>query len=434
MKESGLDWAGMIPSHWSVSPVKKEYNFFTGGTPDTKNELYYGDENTWVNISDLNGKYVSESAKHLSNEGVEAASIPQSPKGSLLFSFKLSVGAVAFCGADVYTNEAIATFTDDTRNDLNFLYYAAPLEIIQNANVNIYGAKLLNQNLIRNAPLIMPPVNEQKTIAAYLDTQCKLIDAQIEAVKQSIQKLDSLKQSFISEAVLKGVDGYTEMKSSGVQWISAIPNDWNVIPLKQHFTFTKGLPITKENLVDFGIPVISYGQIHSKSNSGTEISDDLIRYVSEDYNISNPDCLTAKGDLIIADTSEDLDGCGNCVYVDRDMQLFAGYHSMILHSPSSDDNKYFAYLMKSDAWRSQIRSSVYGVKLFSITKGILSDCTLIVPPVESRRRIVSFLDDVCKKIDSVKTIQSDILTELDSYKQAIIFEYVTGKKQVPQEA
>lgn len=99
-----------------------------------------------------------------------------------------------------------------------------------------------------------------------------------------------------------------KMKDSGVEWIDVIPEDWSIVPLKTAVSFGKGLPITKENLIEKGVAVVSYGQIHSKSNIGSHLKEELVRYVSEDYLISNPNCLAKKGDIFVADTSEDYEG------------------------------------------------------------------------------------------------------------------------------
>lgn len=192
-----------------------------------------------------------------------------------------------------------------------------------------------------------------------------------------------------------------QMKNSGIEWIEEIPKDWKVERLKGLFSFGKGLPITKDNLIDDGIPVISYGQIHSKQTSGVEIQEHLFRFVSPDYCESNPQSFVKRGDFIFADTSEDLEGCGNCVYVDRDMQLFAGYHTIIFNSKCSNDNKYLAYLFKTDAWRSQVRSKGSGVKLVSISRKTLGEATVIIPSCLEQRRIVEYLDKQRAHIDSV---------------------------------
>lgn len=215
------------------------------------------------------------------------------------------------------------------------------------------------------------------------------------------------------------------MKDSGIEWIGKIPEGWDISRLKNEFSFEKGLPITKENLVESGIPVISYGQIHAKSNSGVRVQDDLLRFVTSSYVKTNPDSLVHTGDLIVADTSEDFDGCGNSVYVDKEMLLFAGYHTIILKAKQNKQNKYLAYLMKTDPWRSQIRSRVSGVKVFSISRKILADAVILCPPKEEQRFIVDSLDRRCAEIDSVIAKTEKTIEEYKALKQSIITEAVT---------
>lgn len=214
-----------------------------------------------------------------------------------------------------------------------------------------------------------------------------------------------------------------EMKDSGVEWIDVIPKEWNVVPLKSLFSFGKGLPITKENLTEEGVPVISYGQIHAKWNTGVTVHKNLFRFVNDSYVESNPKSLVKKGDFILADTSEDREGCGNCVYIDTDKTIFAGYHTIILNSLNSTENKYLAYLFQTDSWRSQIRKAVTGVKLFSISKRILSNCSIIVP--NNSKKIVDYLDVKCAYIDAlIANVQAQI-EKLKAYKQSLITEVVT---------
>lgn len=202
------------------------------------------------------------------------------------------------------------------------------------------------------------------------------------------------------------------------EWINDIPENWEVIPLKRYFSFGKGLPITKADLVEKGEKVVSYGQIHAKYNSGVHIDQRLVRYVSSSYLESNPLSLCTKGDVIMADTSEDREGCGNAVYVDTDEAIFAGYHTIILKS--NKNNKYLAYLFLSDAWRYQIRKRVQGVKLFSITQKILNQCSIIVPPVIEQYAITSYLDDRCSMIDEIITKAEKSIEEYKELKQAVI--------------
>lgn len=216
-----------------------------------------------------------------------------------------------------------------------------------------------------------------------------------------------------------------EMKESGVDWIAHIPTDWTTNKMKYLFSNGKGLSITKENLIETGLPVISYGQIHSKDNSGTNIKDTLLRYVDFQYQANNPQCEVFQHDFVFADTSEDYDGCGNCVYKRDTSLLFGGYHAIIMHSLIKHDNRFFAYLFKTDAWRKQLREVASGVKVFSITQKALMNCSIIIPPENEQKEISDFLDAKCSELDTaVSDIQSQI-EALEEYKRSVITEVVT---------
>lgn len=216
-----------------------------------------------------------------------------------------------------------------------------------------------------------------------------------------------------------------EMKDSGVDWIAHIPTDWTTNKMKYLFSNGKGLSITKENLIETGLPVISYGQIHSKDNSGTDIKDTLLRYVDFQYQVNNPQCEVFQHDFVFADTSEDYDGCGNCVYKRDTSLLFGGYHAIIMHSLIKHDNRFFAYLFKTDAWRKQLREVASGVKVFSITQKALMNCSIIIPPEDEQKEISDFLDAKCSELDTaVSDIQSQI-EALEEYKRSVITEAVT---------
>ena len=215
-----------------------------------------------------------------------------------------------------------------------------------------------------------------------------------------------------------------EMKDSGLKWIGQIPNGWEVNRIKYLFKTAKGLSVTKDNLIEEGLPVISYGQIHSKINTGVIVADELRRFVSYDYRKYVSSKLE-KFDFAFADTSEAYEGCGNCVYKRTDDELYGGYHVVILHSIKKEDNRYFAYLFQTDAWREQIRTKASGVKVFSVTQKIINEASVIIPPVEMQARISNFLDAKCAEIDA---LTADIQTQIDTleqYKRSVITESVT---------
>ena len=155
---------------------------------------------------------------------------------------------------------------------------------------------------------------------------------------------------------------------------------------------------------------------------------ELYRYVSEMYLNTNSESLVKNGDLIMADTSEDKEGCGNCAYIDTQDTVFAGYHTITLKSLTKFNTKYLAYLFLTDNWRSQLRKSVSGVKLFSVSKRILGTTTVLIP--KDVEKIINYLDDKCAKIDQIIAIKQEKIEKLQEYKKSLIYEYVTGKKEV----
>lgn len=216
---------------------------------------------------------------------------------------------------------------------------------------------------------------------------------------------------------------YETYKDSGIEWLGQIPGHWEIVPMKRMFSFGKGLPITKADLVESGQPVISYGQIHSKQNPGTHIEDHLLRYVPSSLTDGYESSAVSVGDFIFADTSEDLEGCGNAVYIDRE-GIYAGYHAIIAKS-KRPDNKYFAYLFLTDLWRSQIRSMVFGVKVYSITRSVLSQASLIIPPLSEQEVIASYLDYKIGQVDLLLAEKEKQMKDLQQYRMSLISETVT---------
>jgi type I restriction enzyme S subunit len=200
--------------------------------------------------------------------------------------------------------------------------------------------------------------------------------------------------------------------------------------MRECFSFRKGLSITKDDLEPSGVPVISYGQIHSKQNSGVGVTDDLVRFVNESYLQSDKSCVVEQGDFIFADTSEDIPGCGNCVYVDNAKTTFAGYHTVIAHPVEEKSNKYFAYLFLSTAWREQVWRSVNAVKVFSVTQEILKDTRLLIPSSSEQSEIVGYLNEKCAAIDGAIANKRKSIEELSALKSRIIADAVTGRMEV----
>ncbi len=218
---------------------------------------------------------------------------------------------------------------------------------------------------------------------------------------------------------------YEQYKDSGIDWIGQIPAHWEVKRLKNLFSYGKGLNITKENLQDTGVSVINYGQVHSKLNLGTGVNENIIKYVSKDYLMSDKKSLVRCNDFIFADTSEDILGVGNCAFIDIESEIFAGYHTIVLKAITDEPKKYLAYLFLTDMWRSQLRSKVAGIKVYSVTKSILNTTTVILPPLAEQKAIANFLDTKCEQIDRAVAQKEKVVELLNERRQILIQRAVT---------
>lgn len=203
LKESGIEWIGKIPKHWEVKRFKDVVSkYTTGGTPSTSNTEFFNGNNTWICISDISDdKYIASSKMKLTDEALKSANILKTPKGSLLYSFKLSIGKMAFVTEDVYTNEAILSIFPNKYIDLEYYYFMLPMFMLLSATENIYGAKMLNQKLIASAFVLHPPKEEQTAIANYLDEKTQKIDAIVTNINNQIDTLKELRKTLINDVV-----------------------------------------------------------------------------------------------------------------------------------------------------------------------------------------------------------------------------------------
>lgn len=433
-KDSGIAWIGEIPEHWEIRKLKNIFLLSTGTTPKEYDKISEGDNLiNWYTPSDiLEGcNDLFSSLRKLSERVIYENKISLFPIGTLLYvGIGASAGKVGYANENGYSNQQITGLIPLECYSRFYFYYLSVLKDKIRDNAFFTTLPIINNVYLGQELLPYPLLSEQQSIATYLDQKCSKIDELITLQEEMITKLQNYKQSVITEAVTKGLDKNVPLKDSGIEWIGEIPEHWEVKRMKSIYNFGKGLNITKADLVDKGISVISYGQIHSKLNTGTCIKDSLIKYVPEIFLENNNASLVKKGDIIFADTSEDLEGCGNCIYIDRDMLLYAGYHTIIAKNISTYINRFFSYLFQTDCWRSQIRKMVNGVKLFSIPQKLLSSTDIITPSLSEQQSIADYLDQKCSEIDKLISIKQQKIEKLKDYKKSLIFECVTGKRKV----
>lgn len=429
MQHSGIEWIGEIPKEWRIGKVKNYYSLQTGFTPDTKNELYYDDENgwAWVNISDIGvDHYINNTKKKISQYYISKFNPTIVPKGSLLYSFKLSVGAVAIADIDLYTNEAIASFLQGEDINLNYLFYSSQVCIIYNANENIYGAKLLNQELINNALIVFPPLSEQQKIANYLDKVCGEVDEMIALQEQMIEELKAYKQSVITEAVTKGLNPDVPMKDSGIDWIGEVPEGWKICRIKNVAALFGRIGFrgyTSDDLNKDGEGAITL----SPSNMMPMCMDySKVTYLSWKKYEESAEIMIQNGDLLMVKTGSSY---GKVSYVDK-LPREATINPQILRIVPSINSKYLGYYMQTDLFIYQVEGGVVGGTIPTISQEKINNFYVILPSDDEQQSIASYLDTKCSEIDALIAIKQAKTDELKDYKKSVIYEYVTGKKEV----
>lgn len=428
-KDSGIEWIGAIPATWKTHTLYQLVTQVKNKNSDLQEtnllSLSYGK----IKRRDINsnGGLLPESFNgyNIIEDGdiVLRLTDLQNDHTSLRVGLATERGIIT---------SAYTTLRPIKKETSRYLYYLLHSFDIKKG---FYGMgsgvrQGLNYDEVKELRVILPPDAEQSAIVSYLDEQCAKIDTWISEAKESIEEYKKWKASLISETVTRGLTPNAPTKKSDVDWLDVIPTSWETTRLKIMFAFSKGLSITKADLTETGVPVISYGQIHSKTNTGTHLSDELLRYVPEKYLAESPDALLKLGDIVLADTSEDLDGLGNAVLMDRTENVFAGYHTIIMRPTNAEFSKYLSYLFRTDCWRSQLRANASGIKVFSATQKMLKACNIILPPIEEQQQIVTYLDNKCAIIDSMISDKESIISELNEYKRSLIFEIVTGKRKV----
>ena len=442
MKDSGIEWIGEIPQEWEIKQIKYALEIHGGGAWGA-NKGESEQDRICVRVADFDYSHlcvIFSDAMTIRSYTQKTIHDSTLKNGDILIE-KSGGGETTPVGRSVlFSSERemmCANFIEWLRPNasvnslfLNYWFSAAYNNGNYKLNINhTTGIQNLDITAFLSEKVAIPSVEEQQKISQFLEARCAEIDALIAAKEKTNALLKERRQSIIYEAVTKGLDPTVPMKDSGVEWIGEIPEGWKVHPLRSKYSFSKGLSITKADLAGEGVCVISYGQIHSKDNIGISVRDSLIRYLPTNHESLTETAKANVGDLIFADTSEDLQGCGNCVYVDRE-DIYAGYHTLILRPKDVGIGRFCAYLFAADAWRAQVRSKVSGVKLFSITQDILKRTALLEPPIEERVSIVKFLDAKCAEIDALIAANVYSVEKLKEYRQSLIYEAVTGKIEV----
>ena len=424
-----FSWLGAIPTHWQVLNLRQILTVCSEKNhPDMPLLSVVREKGVIVrNIDDKNHNYVPDDLSNykLVKRGQFAVNKMKAWQGSYGVSQHDGIVSPAYFVFNINHDMNHDFFNKAIRSKIYVNYFGQASDGIR------VGQWDLSMKRLRDIPFCLPPREEQEQIVRFLDWKVSAIDKLIAKHEKRIALLDELKGTLIDKTVILGIKNSEATRSKKARGEIPCPKHWKIQRMRESFTFRKGLTITKDNLEEIGIPVINYGQIHAKDNSGIGLNDNLLRYVNESYLESNPVALVEHGDFIFADTSEDVAGCGNCVYVDRQETIFAGYHSIIAHPTTAEANhKYLAYLFQSATWRDQLRKKVNGVKVYSITQKLLRDTFILLPPLDEQNSIVAQLDSICQKIRTWTDKLNLKIRYLQDLKPRLISDAVTGKIDV----
>lgn len=418
MKDSGISWINEIPGNWNVEPIKYSYRLIAGATPESTNADFWDGDIKWITPADFKTKdvFVTGGSRNLTIGGYKSCSTSMLPIGSIVFSKRAPIGTVAITADKLCTNQGCLGLVEKSSRVLNKFYFY--VISIYGEVFNLYGSgttfKEISANTFANIKLPMPPIQEQKSIVGFLDAKCAEIDALTADIQTQIDILEQYKRSIITEAVTKGLNPDVEMKDSGLKWIGKIPSSWNVMPNKYLMKKKKVIcPVYNgEDILSLTMKGVivrdldAGGKMPTSFDGYQRLEPGNLLMCLFDIDVT-PRCIgliKQAGLSSPAYSQFELNGMGNAEY-------YCYYYTML------DNDKTLLHLAKN------LRHS--------LTEDQLGAISVIVPPVQEQKIIADFLDAKCEEIDKVIAAKIEQLAIIDEYKKSLIYEYVTGKKEVP---
>lgn len=413
MKDSGIEWIGEIPATWDIHPV---YSYF--GERKNKNSL--GNENNLLSLSygrvirkdiNANGGLLPESFNTYNI--VEADDIIirptdlQNDKRSLRTGLVKEHGIITSAYIDLCPIKHV-----DSRYFHYLLHAYDVMKVFYNMGNGVRQG--LNYSEFSKLMVFEPSYAEQVSIADFLDAKCAEIDALTVDIQMQIDTLEQYKRSVITEAVTKGLNPDAETKNSGIEWIGEIPSTWNIIRGKYLLEYLQ--KSVKED--DGVITCFRDGEVTLRSNrreDGFTMSDKEVGYQGID-----------AGDLVV----HGMDGFAGAIGISDSR----GKASPVLNVMDTKQNKrYIMYYLRSMAYSDVFVALATGIRVRScdLRWNKLADLPYPVPSIEEQTAIVEYIDTTLEKTDVVISKKKAQLETLDEYKKSLIYEYVTGKKEVP---
>lgn len=403
MKDSGISTIGMIPSEWDIVRLKYLCRFQTGNE-DTQNANPDGLYDFYVRSP------IVEKCDRYTFNG----------EGILVAGDGAGAGRIFHHVFGKYAVHQRVYRLPEFKCNSNLLHYYLeslfPYEMDKGSAQSTVPSMRLP--MLLNFPVLMPSPDEATKIANYLDQKCSEIDAITKDIQSQIDTLEQYKRSVITEAVTKGLDPNVEMKDSGIEWIGKIPSSWEVDKIKYHLT-------RKDPRNPGNVPVLSlyreYGIVLKDSR------DDNHNVTSEDtskYKYVRPN------DFVINKMKAWQGSVAVSEYEGIVSPAYYVYHF------NSDDlvPRYFHYLLRS-CYKDEFRRLSGGIRegQWDLPSASLDNTLILLPPLNEQNKIAFYIDQQSIIINEMINEKKIQLSTLSNYKKSLIYEYVTGKKEVPAE-
>ena len=410
MKDSGIEWIGEIPEGWSISRLKYIGSYINGFA--FKPEQWGNTGKRIIRIQDLTGS--SDKPNYYDGE-IDSKYYVKN--GDILVSWAATLAAFIWDKGDGLLNQHIfKAINNETIVEYDFFFWLIKVAMEYMNNDNKHGIMMQHVTLdvFGNFTVALPPISEQKKISSFLKTECARIDAVIEQTRASIEEYRKLKQSVITQAVTKGIRPGRKMKDSGVEWIDLIPETWKECRIK-NVIFPVQRPVNDNDDI---ITCFRDGVVTLRKNRREDGF--TVSFTENGYQGVEP------GDLVIhgMDAFAGAIGCSDS----------RGKTTPVVHvCKTSGNNRYFMYYLRCMAYGNILMDLSNGVRIRSSdfrNFAKLGVFKVVVPPEAEQDEIVEYLDWITVRIDELAHEKEHLLDELESYKKSLIFEYVTGKKEV----
>lgn len=419
MKDSGVEWIGKMPSHWSASPFKKIIAQNDGGVWGEDPIDNDGAVVLRSTEQTVDGKWNIEQPAKRDLSHVAKLRYYKLEIGDLLITKSsgsaLHIGKTSIVDADIAKLHCFySNFMQRVRlkqNVMPKLYW-----YIMNSSIARYqfvflqnstsGIGNINSKHIDNIIVPVPPLVEQTAIAAYLDEKCATIDAIIAEAKASIEEYKSWKASVIFETVTKGLNPNAEMKDSGVEWIGEMPKDWDIVRFKRmHRGSNVGLSLDKD--------------YWSTNEDDTVFYTAGLKSIHTSYKDIEPEMLTKENDLLLARNGTPY------VYFPSIGAIYTDH--IIRVGIENGYNKAFVRYCLQQSIANEVVDTV-SIATWSVP--IWNRQCLPHPSLTEQTAIAAYLDEKCAAIDGIILEKEELIRELENYKRSLIFEAVTGKRRV----